>query len=232
MGAKAQKYPAKQVLYFAAWLTPRTSTLFFGLGIGHKLTKEHEMHGNVLFDQPVEDHAAMRGVAPVEAGRKSVSYFGGKPAFILLEDGRFPTRLHPLPAGADPVHAGQFIQHVFAVAGEGTWLARLPGADAVDAGVGGGDGVFRAAVRAVRAVRLDRAGTADIRGLGDLWFILSVAGNEWFPHPDAVADVLWSVPRRYGRCRESSCVRLAMAGHQSACGLWLFRCLRFVCGTA
>ena len=30
------------------------------------------MHGNALFDQPVEEHAAMRGLAPVEAERKFI----------------------------------------------------------------------------------------------------------------------------------------------------------------
>ncbi len=37
-----------------------------GLGIGYKLTEGHRMHGNALFDQSVEEHAPIRGLASVE----------------------------------------------------------------------------------------------------------------------------------------------------------------------
>ena len=44
----------------------------FGLGVGHEFTEGHRMHGNALFDQPVEEHAAMRGLAAVEPEREFV----------------------------------------------------------------------------------------------------------------------------------------------------------------
>lgn len=40
-----------------------------GLGIGYKLTEGHRMHSNTLFDQPIEEHAPMRGLAAVEPER-------------------------------------------------------------------------------------------------------------------------------------------------------------------
>ena len=43
-----------------------------GLGIGNKLTEGHRMHSNALFDQPVEEHAPMRGLAPIEPEREFV----------------------------------------------------------------------------------------------------------------------------------------------------------------
>lgn len=50
----------------------------------------------------------------------AVCYSGTKPTPIFLEDGRLSARLQTLSAGAGPVHLGQFIQYVFAAAGQGT----------------------------------------------------------------------------------------------------------------
>ena len=44
----------------------------FRFRVGHKLAKGHGMHGNTLFDQTKEEHATMRGLAPVEPEREFV----------------------------------------------------------------------------------------------------------------------------------------------------------------
>jgi hypothetical protein len=43
-----------------------------GLGIGYKLTEGYGMHGNTLFDQSIEKHASMSGLASVEPEREFV----------------------------------------------------------------------------------------------------------------------------------------------------------------
>lgn len=46
--------------------------LIFRLGIGYKLMKVHRMHGDTLFNQAKEEHAAMSGLAAVKPERKFV----------------------------------------------------------------------------------------------------------------------------------------------------------------
>ena len=46
--------------------------LIFWFRVGHKFTKGHRMHGDTLFDQAKEEHAPMRGFAPVEPEREFV----------------------------------------------------------------------------------------------------------------------------------------------------------------
>lgn len=87
-----------------------------GLGISNKLTEGHRMHSNALFDQPVEEHAPMCGLAPVEPEREFVEI--GLQVFFFE---RALMRAHQpaLNQRGDAVYARQDLVGVFAGAFDG-----------------------------------------------------------------------------------------------------------------
>jgi len=85
--------------------------LNFGLGIGYKLTEGHRMHGNALFDQPVEEHAPMRGLAAVEPKREFIEIS----LQVIFFKGTLMRTHHPaLNQRGNAVYARQDLVGIFA----------------------------------------------------------------------------------------------------------------------
>ncbi len=85
--------------------------IVFRLGVSHKLTEGHRMHGNALFDQPVEEHAPMRRLAAVKPEREFVEI--GLQVFFFE---RALMRAHQpaLNQRGDAVHTRQDLIGIFA----------------------------------------------------------------------------------------------------------------------
>lgn len=118
--------------------------LIFWFRVGHKFTKGHGMHGDTLFDQTKEEHAPMRGFAPVEPEREFVQ-IGLQ--VLFFERALMRTHQPSLNQRGNAVYTRQDLVGVFAGA--------LDGRSLVDVFIFGGTGVGCKPVGVDRSARLD-----------------------------------------------------------------------------